>query len=159
MKHNALKKEFEKFKEVLIETLSSTYSQIPLGADLKGSQVSLDYKKNGEAGEGGIMNSEIVNRISSQNKDIKIAMSKMIEQNKAFQKEIDQLHEDITNNGNKNQSSEAKLNKQIQKLEEDLQRVHVEKEEVSGNLAKEIFDLKEELEDKHQTIDDLQQKI
>ena len=104
MKHNALKKEFEKFKEVLIETLSSTYSQIPLGADLKGSQVSLDYKKNGEAGEGGIMNSEIVNRISSQNKDIKIAMSKMIEQNRLLQIDNQKLSNDIVANTNKFQA-------------------------------------------------------
>lgn len=45
MKNNALKKEYEKFKENLVDTLANSFAQIPLAQannpDLKSSQVTL----------------------------------------------------------------------------------------------------------------------
>lgn len=45
MKQNSLKKEYDKFKEMLLETSTSTFSQIPLGTDFKSSRVVEFTKK------------------------------------------------------------------------------------------------------------------
>ena len=65
MKANGLRKEFDKFKEAVLETATSTYSQIP-SPDLKSSSVSVEFsrKKDNESWSG----NDILNRIAAQNK-------------------------------------------------------------------------------------------
>ena len=80
MRNTALKKEYDRFKEHLSETLASTFSQLPLGpSDMKSSSVSVETNgKRSDNFDSGSFNAEILNKINAQNKDIKVAMSKMI---------------------------------------------------------------------------------
>ena len=47
MKNNGLKKQFDKFKETVLETAISTYNQIP-SPDLKSSNVSVEMSRKKE---------------------------------------------------------------------------------------------------------------
>ena len=46
MKQNSLKKDYEKFKDNLHQTMVSSFAQIPFGTDFKTSSVSVDLKKS-----------------------------------------------------------------------------------------------------------------
>lgn len=46
MKQNSLKKDYEKFKDNLYQTMVSSFAQIPFGTDFKTSSVSVDLKKS-----------------------------------------------------------------------------------------------------------------
>ena len=63
-----------------METLGSSFSQIPLGNDMKASAASIDpLVKKSDSFDSNSLNTEILNKISSQNKDIKVSMNKLIE--------------------------------------------------------------------------------
>ena len=47
-------------------------------------------------------NAEILNKINAQNKDIKVAMSKLIQHNKMLQKQIERLSEEGMSSAAKN---------------------------------------------------------
>lgn len=67
--------------------MSVNFSQIPLSsADMKASVASVENLKKSENGESNLINGEIINKINAQNKDIKVAISKLLEQNKILQK-------------------------------------------------------------------------
>lgn len=57
---------------------------------MKSSGVSIEsfYKRGTDSPDSGAFNVEILNKISNQNKDIKIAMTKLIEHNKILQKDV-----------------------------------------------------------------------
>ena len=86
-----------------------------MASDFKTSTVVVDIKKKDE---NGIHPNDVINKIVSQNKDLKMAMSKMIEQSKNQQGEIEKLNSNMSFNGNKWQEEEQGLQKQIQDLEE-----------------------------------------
>ena len=86
MKFNAMKKQYEKFKDTLVDTLHTTFSQIPISQannpDLRSSHVVgeiLGKRSMGQVdGEVGIPNAEVINKASSQNKEVKAVMTKLI---------------------------------------------------------------------------------
>lgn len=87
MKNNVIRKQYERFKEVLVETLGSGFSQISLGVDMKGSAASMEVLgKKSDSFDSSSQNTEIINKINSQNKDIKFTINKITEQNKLLQK-------------------------------------------------------------------------
>ena len=90
MKLTAAKKQSEKFKQNILETLVSTFIQIPLGNDHKVSSIPFDSFKKKES-DANIEGSDIISLVNSQNKELKIATVKMIEQTKNLQAQIDRL--------------------------------------------------------------------
>lgn len=67
--------------------MGSNFSQIPLSIDMKASAASLEpLGKRSGTFDSGSLNTEIINKINSQNKDIKVAIHRISEQNKVLQK-------------------------------------------------------------------------
>lgn len=149
MKGNGIQKEYERFKEQLQETITSTFSQIPLNQDLKSSNVSeVFYKRDGSSST--FNNTDIINKISSQNKEIKIAMSKLLEQNKILKNQNEKLSIQIQNLSSRSEATKSGLEKEIETLEEQLGKLKAEKEEKSIKYEEKINEINEELDKKEQ---------
>ena len=72
-----------------METIVSGYGQMPMSPEGKSISSTMDAgKKTNNDLEEGIPTSEIINKITVQNREVKNSMARMIEQNKALQKDV-----------------------------------------------------------------------
>jgi len=96
MKNSTLKKEYEKFKENLIENISSSFNQLPspdvgssnsIGGAGNNKKNAAENVRENRLNSSSLLNrstenSDIVSLIVSNAKDAKISLNKLIEQNR-----------------------------------------------------------------------------
>ena len=70
-----------------------------MATDFKLSAASMSSFKSSK--DESINSNDVINKILTQNKDLKVAMSKMLERNKVLQLDCDKLNEDLTHNNQK----------------------------------------------------------
>lgn len=75
---------------------------------MKASAASIEsLVKKSDSFDSSSLNAEIINKINSQNKDIKFAINKITEQNKLLQKELERVSEENLSNAAKGELKEA----------------------------------------------------
>lgn len=122
----------ERSKESLWEGVNRTIMSLPLGDHMasrnslnaEGALNQINSKRISE-----VSFSDILTMITTQNKDIRMHLSKQSESMKAMQKENERLGEEVSMSTNKCQTSEYQLQKKMEALEEEISHLLAEKEE------------------------------
>lgn len=149
MKLSALRKEYEKFKDTLVDNLYSVFGAIPEGAStsssiLKQSKAVLTPDDKNKAKE----NSEILNILTSFGRDARSNMIKVIEQLKSSQRDNEKLNSEYSTTVNKASTNEFEFNQNIVRLEEEISQLMEEKQNSENKYEEEVFLLEGRIREK-----------
>ena len=126
MRLSALKKEYEKFKDTLVENLSTTFSSIPEGSSntsMKNSKVVTVFDRSTIK-----ENSQILNFLTGLGKEARGNMNKVIDSLKILQREKESLNSEYSSTINKANTNEFEYNQNINRLEEEISELLAEKQ-------------------------------
>lgn len=157
MRLSALKKEYEKFKDTLVDNIQSVFASIPDGAyssPVRQSKILIndDRSKTKE-------NSDILNMLTSLGKETRSSTAKLVEQLKASQREHEKLNSEYSTTINKCNTTQFEFNQNIFRLEEEISELLAEKQNIQNKYEEEVFLLEGRIREKESVISDLSQQI
>ena len=155
MRLSALKKEYEKFKETLVDNLYLTFGSIPDGSltpATRQSKVQGDRSTTKE-------NAQILNLLTGFGKQARSNINKVIDALKITQRERQTLNSEYSTTVNKCNTNEFEYNQNINKLEEEISELLAEKQNAENKYEEEIFLLEGRVREKESVINELTQQI
>jgi hypothetical protein len=170
MRHIALKKEYEKFKESLLENINNSFAQLPQIENFAQSTANIGLKRQpnqeSKLNISAVLNrsmdqsgTDIISLILSNTKDAKISLNKLIEQNKQLMRENERLSQDMSSSNKKAMNNEQTLSQQIQQIQEELATVYSAKEQEMIKNEDDVFKLNSRMREKESHIKDLSMHV
>lgn len=143
LKHNGLKKETDRFKESLVQSLNNSFIPILSSLNLagqgsSGEQLSqrvygwvsgVDLQKSKKSVSETTSWTEIVSIIISHSKDLKVLINRLLQQVKLLQKQVERMSEEQNMSTSKYQSSQFQLQRTISELQSELSSLLSTKQE------------------------------